>query len=123
MQAVVCLHGVGEMGGLPSGLPVCRHTVGRLKLAMLLRHKVVALPWQTGVCCALHDLADAIGQLLACHLCSVLCLQALVLRPYNIWKSSCSESLSAGVLSIDITASVLGTTCFNASLPLESSAE
>ena len=47
---VVCLHGVGEMGGLPSGLPVCRHTVGRLKLAMLLRHKVVALPWQTGVC-------------------------------------------------------------------------
>ena len=34
-------------------------------LAMLLRHKVTALPWQTGMCCA-----NAVGRGSACHFCS-----------------------------------------------------
>ena len=34
-------------------------------LAMLLRHKVIANPWHTGMCCA-----DAVGQSIACYFCS-----------------------------------------------------
>ena len=45
-------------------------------LAMLLRHKVIALPQQTGMCCA-----DAVGQSRACHFCSDSLLARTVAAP------------------------------------------
>ena len=93
-EVVVRLHGAGEMGGLPPGLPICRHTPGRLGADNAAAPQGDGLP-EHQACIVQMLLPDY----LSIFPVLTLCMHTLVLRPKSIWKSFCSESLTCRVPS------------------------